>query len=239
MRKNLDVAGRTCILYENDEANVCLIQPVDEHDLQALDGEVEWIKLLAPQTPFMLAAFLIKDWNDELSPWTAPAVFGNQAFGAGANRTLSFIEEALLQKLGETIKHDRPVTYYMGGYSLAGLFSLWAGYQTEGLSGVAAVSPSVWFPGWDDYAQTHAMRTPAVYLSLGDREEKTRNKTMAAVGERIRGQHELLQKADAVKHCALEWNPGNHFVDVDIRMAKGFAWLLNNTLNEQPRDLTE
>lgn len=24
------------------------------------------------------------------------------------------------------------------------------------------------------------------------------------------------------------WNPGNHFVDSDRRMAKGFAWLLDN-----------
>ena len=26
----------------------------------------------------------------------------------------------------------------------------------------------------------------------------------------------------------LEWNAGNHFVDSEKRMAKGFAWLLNN-----------
>ena len=50
---------------------------------------------------------------------------------------------------------------------------------------------------------------------------------MVMVGERIRSQYELVQNTGAVKNCVLEWNSGNHFVDSDIRMAKGFAWLLN------------
>ena len=34
--------------------------------------------------------------------------------------------------------------------------------------------------------------------------------------------------------CILEWNPGNHFRDADIRTAKAFAWVLNRT----PEDRT-
>jgi hypothetical protein len=48
---------------------------------------------------------------------------------------------------------------------------------------------------------------------------------MAQVGNAIRKQHELLL-AQAV-NTILEWNPGNHFVDFEKRMAKGFAWLMN------------
>ena len=64
----------------------------------------------------------------------------------------------------------------------------------------------------------------AVYLSIGDREEKTRNPVMATVGDRIREAHALL-KAQGI-HTALEWNPGNHFKDADIRTAKAFAWVM-------------
>ena len=64
-----------------------------------------------------------------------------------------------------------------------------------------------------------------VYLSLGDREEKVRNRIMAAVGDRIREAYDLLLEREI--DCVLEWNEGNHFKDADIRTAKAFAWVLN------------
>ena len=64
---------------------------------------------------------------------------------------------------------------------MAGLFSLWAAYQTDAFGGVAAASPSIWFPDFLQYMKEHDIRTESVYLSLGDREEKTRNPD----GERI------------------------------------------------------
>jgi hypothetical protein len=67
--------------------------------------------------------------------------------------------------------------------------------------------------------------TDAVYLSLGDREEKTRNPVMAQVGNAIREAEAMF--AEAGKECTLEWNKGNHFKDPDLRTAKGFAWLMN------------
>ena len=114
--------------------------------------------------------------------------------------------------------------YYLCGYSLAGLFALWAACETNVFSGVAAVSPSVWYPGWLDFAQTHQIKTPKVYLSLGEKEPKTRNPVMRLVGDAIRAEHELLKEAGI--RTTLEWNPGNHFVDSDLRTAKGMAWLL-------------
>lgn len=64
---------------------------------------------------------------------------------------------------------------------MVGLFSLWAAYQTDAFAGVAAASPSIWFPDFLQYMKEHDIRTESVYLSLGDREEKTRNPD----GERI------------------------------------------------------
>ena len=64
---------------------------------------------------------------------------------------------------------------------MAGLFSLWAAYQTDAFAGVAAASPSIWFPDFLQDMKEHGIRTESVYLSLGDREEKTRNPD----GERI------------------------------------------------------
>ena len=219
-KKEYTLSDRTCFLYQDAEATHLLIQPIDEHDLEVLDQEVKAIKELSDK-PFSLLAFMIKDWNQELTPWAAPPVFGKVPFGNGAGKTLGFITNQLLQEVQENIPH-----LILGGYSLAGLFALWAGYQTDKFEGIAAASPSVWYPQWIDFASENKPLAKSVYLSLGDKEEKAKNPVMAQVGNAIRKQHELLTEQEI--NTLLEWNAGNHFVDSDKRMAKGFAWAINN-----------
>lgn len=208
---------KPCAVYGDPGAPTVLIQMVDDHDLEGIESEVSEIRKLTDKK-FYLIAMKVQNWNTDLSPWNAPAVFGKEAFGAGAADT---IEEVL------KLCADQKKIYIIGGYSLAGLFALWAVYQTDVFAAVAAASPSVWFPGFIEYMKEHRPQAASVYLSLGDKEEKTRNPVMAAVGSRIREAHELLrgQGVDTV----LEWNPGNHFRDADIRTAKAFAWAMTRT----------
>lgn len=224
-RKLLTISGRTCYLYHDAAATHLLIQPVDEHDLEVLDQEVDIIRNHT-KTSFSLVALLIEDWNQELTPWTAPAVFGKIPFGDGANDTLKFITEQLLPSLTADGIYDASMKLLLGGYSLAGLFALWSAYQTDMFDGIAAASPSVWFPHWIDYAAEKRPLAKSIYLSLGDKEEKAKNPVMAQVGNAIRKQHKLLMEQEV--NTILEWNAGNHFVDSEKRMAKGFTWLLNN-----------
>ena len=111
----------------------------------------------------------------------------------------------------------------LGGYSLAGLFALWAGTQYA-FSAVVGASPSVWYPNWIDYAASHPMLAHAVYLSLGDTEHRSRTPIMATVDDCIHRQLTIVQ--DQHLPAILEMNPGNHFKDNGLRMAKGFAWSL-------------
>ena len=220
-----EIGGRKCFCHARQESRYLLIQPVDEHDASALQDEVAYIEQLAEEIPFTLCAFQVGSWFSDLSPWTAPPVFGHQAFGDDAGRTLAYIEHELIPSIEESMS-GQPVRRIIGGYSLAGLFALYAAYETDTFSGCAGVSPSVWFPDWDTYTDEHPFGAAFAYLSLGDREEKTKNRQMAMVGERIRQQAAKLQALSRVRRCTLEWNAGNHFVDSDLRMAKGFAWLL-------------
>ena len=226
MKKDtVQIADRTCTLYKSEKPEYLLIQPIDEHDLEVLDNEVATIESLTNKS-FTLVAFEIKDWQSELTPWTAPAVFGKIPFGEGAVATLSFIQNILIPELKRMQLFDKDkMQCVLGGYSLAGFFALWSSYQTELFDGIAAVSPSVWYPQWMEYAKDNKPLATSVYLSLGDKEEKTKNPTMAQVGNCIRKQQELLT-AQGI-NTILEWNPGNHFQHSDERTAKGFAWLIN------------
>ena len=111
--------------YGNFGASAVLIQPVDDHDLTEMDAEIVEIRRRV-KTDFQLVAVKVNSWNQDLSPWRAPAVFGNEDFGVGAANMLQFILEQC---------QDRSKTYYLGGYSLAGLFSLWAAWQVHRLDG--------------------------------------------------------------------------------------------------------
>lgn len=234
--------------YGDPGALTVLVQMVDEHDLEGMESEVAEIQRLT-DTPFCLLAVKVQQWNRDLSPWKAPAVFGTEAFGGEAGKTLAEV----LQYCKEPGK-----TYIIGGYSLAGLFALWAAYQTDVFAAVAAASPSVWFPGFIDYMKQHPSKAGreldlgagkaveatdglgaglgarpaygpavnAVYLSQGDKEEKTRNPVMATVGSCIKEAYEWLKESGM--DTILEWNQGNHFKDADLRTAKAFAWAMKH-----------
>ena len=201
--------------YGDRDASVVLIQMVDDHDLEGIENEVALIRNNV-SSGFKLIALKVDNWNNDLSPWKAPAVFGKEEFGGGAGSTLDEVMKLCT---------DESKTYYIGGYSLAGLFALWSAYQTDIFKGVAAASPSIWFPGFTDYIKEHKIGSGSVYLSLGDKEERTRNPIMAAVGDKIREAHRLL--AGCGISCTLEWNQGNHFKDADLRTAKAFIWVIN------------
>ena len=222
-KQSLVIGGCECLIYDCGSADLLLVQPVDDHDIAVLDSEVAEIARLAESTGFTLAAFKVNGWNDDLSPWEAPAVFGDHAFGGLAESTLKYVMDILIPQL----TGGRDVQICIGGYSLAGFFALWTAYQTDMFMGAVAASPSVWFPGWIEYAEKNTVRADKVYLSLGDKEEKARNPVMRTVGDNICRQYELLKTDPGCSECKLEMNQGNHFKEPDIRTAKGFAWLLN------------
>ena len=118
------------------------------------------------------------------------------------------------------------VRFFLGGYSIGALFALWTAYQTDVFSGIAAASPSLWYPDFIEYMEENKILTDAVYLSIGTKEEAIRNRVMSRVGDGIRAADEILSRAGILK--TFEWNQGKHFQDQEKRTAMGFAWLLKN-----------
>ncbi len=219
------IEGRSCWVYGEHDAEYLLLQMTDEHELQSMDSEIA--SIARSDRKFLFAAIPVENWNDELSPWEAPAVWGKQGFGGKAGETLRFLTEQVIPTLKLRFNLPENIKVVLGGYSLAGLFALWASTQTNLFSGIAAASPSVWFPGWMEFEQQHPIHAQCVYLSLGDKEEHTKNPVMAAVGDNIRTLHSQLTKRGA--DCILEWNSGGHFKESDLRTAKAFRWAMEES----------
>lgn len=157
------------------------------------------------------------DWNRDLSPWPAPKVFkkGENFSGCG-KETLEVILAAL---------KNRKEKILIAGYSLAGLFALYACTETDRFSGCVSASGSMWFPEFDIWLKSHPVHCPYVYLSLGDTEKNTRNPLMASVEERTKEAYEIISKQTV---CEFEMNPGNHFNDPQGRLLKGIRKALAN-----------
>lgn len=97
-------------------------------------GEVEhfWEALmeLVPEQNFLLVAFQVEDWNRDFSPWEAPAAFGTEAFDGQGARTLKWLLEEGVPYIDRTY-HVKEQEHWLAGYSLAGLFALWAAYECD------------------------------------------------------------------------------------------------------------
>ena len=181
----------------------------------------EKLKPLLP--PCSLLAFPAPDWDRDLTPWAAPGLQKSDPdFGGGAE---SFLAE-LLAAVAEAEKAltSPPEAKLLMGYSLGGLFALWAGTRTEEFPLLASVSGSLWYDGWCEYLEANPCRAGKVYLSLGEREPKARNPRMARVGACTERTEALLRASGA--ETTLEWNPGGHFNDPEERVAKAVRALL-------------
>ena len=223
--KQVQIGDRPCRIYGEVHAEYLLLQMTGEHELQSMDHEVTAIAQSGRN--FLFAAIPVKSWNDELSPWEAPAVWGKESFSGKAADTLRFLTERGIPTLKQQFRLPENVKIILGGYSLAGLFALWASTQTKLFYGIAAASPSVWFLGWMEFEQQHPIQAQRIYLSLGDREERTRNATMATVGDNICALHSRL--AERGTDCTLKWNIGGHFKDADLRTARAFQWVMEES----------
>ena len=177
--------------------------------------------------PFTLVAISDLDWNHDMVPWDSPPAFKNaEPCTGGADDYLRLLAEEIIPTAEKEIAG---VPYWRGiaGYSLAGLFALYAIYQTDLFSRIGSMSGSLWFPGMKEYIAAHKpkRRPDCLYLSLGNRESKTRNPILKTVQQNTE-EMAAFYKADGIE-TVFQLNEGNHFDHAAERTAKGIRWLLN------------
>ncbi len=151
------------------------------------------------------------DWNNDLTPWPAPGVFRKaKPFEGRAEdflRTFSgtmvpwFESQSGLGSMdGEHGPDVRKACRTIVGISLSGLFALWAGFGCGTFNEIAAISGSFWYDGFAQWVEDRTLDSNVrrVYISLGDREKRSKDSRMSTVedctvriAERLKGQTEV------------------------------------------------
>ncbi len=177
--------------------------------------------------PFTLVAVSDLDWNHDMVPWDSPPAFKNaEPCTGGADDYLRLLTKEIIPTAEKELA-GVPSWRGIAGYSLAGLFALYAIYRTDLFSRVGSMSGSLWFPGMKEYIFSHEpKRQPdCVYFSLGDKESKTRNPVLRSVRQNTEEIQSFYQ--DKGFNTIFQLNPGNHYDHATERTAAGIAWLLS------------
>lgn len=156
------------------------------------------------------------DWNYCMTPWKYHDK--NMGKTGGGEEFLSwFISE---------IYDEKYQGQYIGGYSLGGLFALFAACEKELFDGVMSVSGSLWYPGALEYFNEKSIgkRIGKIYMSLGDKESLTKNAEREKVGFNTEKLAEVFGKT---KEVFFEYNRGGHFTDINGRIAKSILTEIN------------
>ena len=186
------------------------------------------VKLLKGQAYFSFPLLCINhlEWQKDMCPWDSPALINTEKdFIGGADEYLSLLEKEIIPRALE-ILGEEPSYYALAGYSLAGIFALYAGYRSALFSRIASVSGSLWYPDFLSFAKEKKMLNKAerLYLSLGTEEAKTKHAVLSTIERKTR---ELVEHYQSSGYCVnFELNPGNHFCEVEQRIEKGIRWIM-------------
>lgn len=207
-------------IFAGENMTSLVIMNANQHE-----GSEVWQECLTIGCKSMVLACVEEiDWEHDLSPWNAPAVFrGGSSFTGGASEYLKVLEQKLIPKILEVLP-KKPEQMILAGYSLAGLFAIYSTLHTNLFDGVVSASGSLWFPGFIEELKTHGIsqNLKKAYLSVGDKEAKTRNPSMKTVEENTKSVVAYLSGL-GIK-TQFECNEGGHFQDISKRLAKGIYW---------------
>lgn len=222
--RTFEINGKTISVFLRSEPGA----PVIYLNTVSGEGKQVWEAVQEAGCPaFTLVAISDLDWDHDMAPWDSPPVFKSaKPCTGGADAYLRLLTETILPEAENGIAGE-PCWRGMAGYSLAGLFAVYAIYQTDVFSRVASVSGSLWFPAMKEYIFAHEpkRRPDYIYLSLGDKESKTRNPFLKTV-RRNTEEIGLFYRHKGID-TVFQLNPGNHYDHAVERTAAGIVSLLS------------
>ena len=223
-KEKFNIKDKVITLYKSSETNAPLIV------FNTFEGDSEDVYQALQNTGCTFLNLLVVgniDWNHDMSPWYMPSIYSKEkSFSGGAEEYLRLLIDDILPKAKEMIEGE-PKFIGIAGYSLAGLFAVYAMYKTDVFDRVASMSGSLWFYDFIEYCKRNDCRKlpDKIYFSLGDKEANTRNPVLKTVEDNTRELSEYFKKLGS--EVIFELNPGNHFTDTILRSAKGIKAILD------------
>lgn len=222
-KEKLNIKDKKITLYKSTDKNTPLIV------FNTFEGDGEGVYKELQNMGCTFINLLVVgniDWNHDMSPWYMPSIYSKEkSFSGGADEYLKLLIDEILPKANELIEGEPEFTG-IAGYSLAGLFAVYAMYKTDVFDRVASMSGSLWFIDFIEYCKRNEYkRLPdKIYFSLGDKEANTRNPVLKTVEDNTRELSEYFKSLGT--DVIFELNFGNHFTDVIFRSAKGIKAIL-------------
>ena len=222
-KEKFNICNKEITLYKSTDINAPLIV------FNTFEGDGEGVyQALQNMGCTSLNSLVIGniDWNHDMSPWYMPSIYSKEkSFSGGADEYLKLLIDKILPRAKELMDGEPKFTG-IAGYSLAGLFAVYAMYKTDVFDRVACMSGSLWFHDFIEYCKRNEYkRLPdKICFSLGDKEANTRNPVLKTVEYNTRELSEYFKNLGS--EVIFELNKGNHFTDTVLRSAKGIKAIL-------------
>lgn len=185
------------------------------------EADMNWLEEVVQKYPVNIVAISGMKWNDDLTPWKAPALNPKEEdFKGKAKNFLSSLLCDLFINTEQSLRLNHPKRHLIG-ISLSGLFALWASTETNKFNSVASISGSLWYDGFVEWFKEQELLADRYFLSLGDKEVKAKNERLASIGTCTESILQIIQ--DKSKEVTFISDEGNHFEFFKERLEKAIS----------------
>lgn len=181
---------------------------------------------MAPGRTATVVSVPVRAWSAALTPWeAAPLRRGAPGFAGDAATTLTELRERVVPLVEAQTGARRPAHRAVCGYSLGGLFALYAFTHDCIFSACGCLSGSLWYEGWVDHLRALPFEGAGKYafFSLGKKEPKAGAPIMRGVLDDMEQCADILRGRGCDVACSI--GPGNHMQHHRERFEAGLAAL--------------
>ena len=224
-----EICGVKLYVYRSNVQNATTIYFLDGDQFEGPFNH--WI--IKHQPPLNFVLLNANNRTDDYTPWPLQASENMPMdFGGKAEEHLSFITTHVIpfceSEYGFASSAEKRV---IGGYSLGGLFSLYATVNTDLFGNVLSCSSSLWYPGFLDYLKEHPFKAvhPKLYMSVGEQEGTTATNLTADQTLNTLALKDWVEPKFQAGDFQFTLEEGNHGNDIPGRAWRAVEWLEENS----------
>ena len=224
-----EICGVKLYVYRSNVQNATTIYFLDGDQFK--EPFNHWIIKHQPALNFVLLNS--NNRTDDYIPWPLQASETMPIdFGGKAEEHLSFITTHVIPfcegEYGFASSAEKRV---IGGYSLGGLFSLYAAVNTDLFGTVLSCSSSLWYPGFLDYLKEHPFKAahPKLYMSVGNKEGTTATNLTADQTLNTLALKDWIEPNFQAGDFQFTLEEGNHGINISRRVERAVEWVEENS----------